>query len=115
AFRYAPGPQCYSSPDGKTTAKPGDWLPRRLTGAPTPWQWRRGILDSVAEPYRRQGCVGRTAGVRAMSEQRVVYQFPISHYCEKTRWQLDHKGMPYQIRNLLPGAHRLFTRTRAGV
>ncbi|KAF0805113.1 glutathione S-transferase [Alcanivorax sp. S71-1-4] len=50
-----------------------------------------------------------------MSDQRVVYQFPISHYCEKTRWQLDHKGMPYKVRNLLPGTHRLFTRTRAGV
>ncbi|WP_101674591.1 glutathione S-transferase family protein [Alloalcanivorax mobilis] len=41
-----------------------------------------------------------------MSE-RILYQFPISHYCEKSRWQLDHKGLEYRIRNLLPGPHRL--------
>lgn len=50
-----------------------------------------------------------------MIDQRVVYQFPISHYCEKTRWQLDHKGLSFRTRNLLPGAHRLFSRLRAGV
>ena len=37
---------------------------------------------------------------------RVLYQFPISHYCEKVRWHLDFKGVPYRIRNLLPGFHR---------
>lgn len=50
-----------------------------------------------------------------MADQRVVYQFPISHYCEKTRWQLDRKGLSYRTRNLLPGGHRLFSRLRAGV
>jgi glutathione S-transferase len=34
-----------------------------------------------------------------------LYQFPISHYCEKVRWALDYKGLDYQIINLLPGAH----------
>lgn len=38
---------------------------------------------------------------------RILYQFPISHYCEKSRWQLDHKGLDYRVRNLLPGPHRL--------
>ncbi len=34
-----------------------------------------------------------------------LYQFPISHYCEKVRWALDYKGLEYRIVNLLPGAH----------
>lgn len=34
-----------------------------------------------------------------------LYQFPISHFCEKVRWALDYKGLDYRIINLLPGAH----------
>lgn len=34
-----------------------------------------------------------------------LYQFPISHYCEKIRWALDYKGLDYEIVNLLPGLH----------
>jgi glutathione S-transferase len=34
-----------------------------------------------------------------------LYQFPISHYCEKIRWALDYKGLDYKIVNLLPGSH----------
>jgi len=34
-----------------------------------------------------------------------LYQFPISHFCEKVRWALDYKGLDYRIVNLLPGAH----------
>lgn len=34
-----------------------------------------------------------------------LYQFPISHYCEKARWALDYKGLPYTQINLLPGSH----------
>lgn len=34
-----------------------------------------------------------------------LYQFPISHYCEKIRWALDYKGLDYTIVNLLPGSH----------
>jgi len=34
-----------------------------------------------------------------------LYQFPISHYCEKARWALDYKGLPYTQVNLLPGSH----------
>jgi len=34
-----------------------------------------------------------------------LYQFPISHYCEKARWALDYKNIPYKVKNLLPGPH----------
>ncbi|CCK75241.1 MAG: glutathione S-transferase family protein [Oleispira antarctica] len=36
---------------------------------------------------------------------RVLYQFPISHYCEKVRWAMDYKGLDYKLKNLLPGLH----------
>jgi glutathione S-transferase len=38
--------------------------------------------------------------------ERTLYQFPISHFCEKTRWNLDAKGLNYDIQNLVPGPHR---------
>ena len=34
-----------------------------------------------------------------------LYQFAVSHYCEKARWALDHKGINYSIVNVLPGPH----------
>jgi glutathione S-transferase len=34
-----------------------------------------------------------------------LYQFPISHYCEKIRWALDYKQLDYQKVNWLPGLH----------
>lgn len=34
-----------------------------------------------------------------------LYQFPISNYCEKARWALDIKELPYRKVNLLPGPH----------
>jgi glutathione S-transferase len=34
-----------------------------------------------------------------------LYQFPISHYCEKIRWALDYKGLKHKTVNLLPGLH----------
>lgn len=34
-----------------------------------------------------------------------LYQFPISHYCEKVRWALEYKRLPYTKINLLPGSH----------
>jgi glutathione S-transferase len=36
---------------------------------------------------------------------RVLYQFPISHYCEKIRWAMDYKGLDYTLKNLVPGLH----------
>ncbi len=40
-------------------------------------------------------------------KERILYQFPISHFCEKTRWNLDAKGLPYVVRDLVPGVHLL--------
>ncbi|WP_410210113.1 glutathione S-transferase family protein [Aquirhabdus sp.] len=37
--------------------------------------------------------------------KRILYQFPLSLYCEKTRWNLDAKGLNYTCRDLLPGPH----------
>ena len=37
--------------------------------------------------------------------KRILYQFPLSLYCEKTRWNLDFKGLDYSCNNLLPGLH----------
>ncbi len=34
-----------------------------------------------------------------------LYQFAISHYCEKVRWALDYKGLSHEVINLLPGQH----------
>lgn len=34
-----------------------------------------------------------------------LYQFAISHYCEKVRWALDYKGLSYEVISLLPGQH----------
>ncbi|WP_174873541.1 glutathione S-transferase family protein [Vogesella oryzae] len=34
-----------------------------------------------------------------------LYQFRFSHFCEKARWALDYKTLPYQVVNLLPGFH----------
>lgn len=50
-----------------------------------------------------------------MSHSRILFQFPVSHYCEKSRWHLGHKGLEFSERNLLPGPHRFFTRRYAGM
>lgn len=50
-----------------------------------------------------------------MTDQRILFQFPVSHYCEKSRWHLIHKGLEFRERNLLPGPHRFFTRRYAGM
>jgi len=39
-----------------------------------------------------------------------LYQFPISHFCEKIRWTLAFKNIDYEIKNLLPGLHVLKTK-----
>lgn len=47
--------------------------------------------------------------------QRQLFQFPLSHYCEKTRWHMDYKGLSYSTHNIFPGIHRARTRKLAGV
>lgn len=34
-----------------------------------------------------------------------LYVFAISHYCEKARWALDHHGIDYALRHVMPGPH----------
>lgn len=34
-----------------------------------------------------------------------LYQFPISHFCEKARWALDYKNLEHSKVNVLPGLH----------
>jgi glutathione S-transferase len=43
-----------------------------------------------------------------------LYQFPISHYCEKIRWVLEHKGIAYAVKNQFPGPHAFTNRRRVG-
>jgi glutathione S-transferase len=43
-----------------------------------------------------------------------LYQFRVSHYCEKVRFALSYKGVPYQEHNLLPGLHHRRTNSLAG-
>lgn len=38
-----------------------------------------------------------------------LYQFAISHYCEKIRWALKYKNLKYTTINLTPGLHALTT------
>ncbi len=37
----------------------------------------------------------------------VLWHIEVSLYSEKARWALDYKGIPYELRAPLPGAHRL--------
>lgn len=45
---------------------------------------------------------------------RILYQFPLSHFCEKARWLLDHKELDYTAQNLTPGLHRFMIHFRTG-
>ncbi|OTG66432.1 glutathione S-transferase family protein [Acinetobacter silvestris] len=45
---------------------------------------------------------------------RTLYQFPLSHYCEKARWLLDHKELDFIAHNLMPGVHRAFSQLKTG-
>ena len=47
-------------------------------------------------------------------KERLLYQFPLSHYCEKTRWNLDAKRLPYAVRDLIPGIHILVAKRLTG-
>ncbi len=42
-----------------------------------------------------------------------LLEFPHSHYCEKARWALDYKGIPFQPVTLMPGFHMLTVRKYA--
>ena len=40
----------------------------------------------------------------------ILHQFAISHFCEKARWALDFKGLPWRANTLVPGLHVRTTR-----
>lgn len=40
-----------------------------------------------------------------VSMETTLWHISISHYSEKARWALDHKGVPYRPRAPIPGAH----------
>lgn len=39
-----------------------------------------------------------------------LLEFPHSHYCEKARWALDYKGIPFQAVAIMPGLHMITVR-----
>ena len=39
-----------------------------------------------------------------------LLEFPHSHYCEKARWALDYKGIPFQAVAVMPGLHMITVR-----
>ncbi len=41
-----------------------------------------------------------------------LYQFPISHYCEKSRWALEFKKADFQLINVPPGLHKLMIKRK---
>jgi glutathione S-transferase len=43
-----------------------------------------------------------------------LLEFTVSHFCEKARWALDHKGIRYRVVTLVPGLH-LWTTRRLGL
>jgi glutathione S-transferase len=43
--------------------------------------------------------------MRTMSVELELFQFRYSHYNEKVRWALDHKGLAHKRTDLLPGPH----------
>ena len=45
---------------------------------------------------------------------RTLYQFPLSHFCEKARWLLDYKELDFVAHNLIPGVHRAFAQLKTG-
>ena len=42
-----------------------------------------------------------------------LLEFPHSHYCEKARWALDYKGIPFQTVAVMPGIHMITVRKYA--
>ncbi|MFM2416088.1 MAG: hypothetical protein RL385_811 [Pseudomonadota bacterium] len=61
----------------------------------------------------QQSCLAELAIARAPLYAFIpmkLYTFAISHFSEKVRWALDHAGIPYEERVLLPGLHMLTTK-----
>lgn len=54
---------------------------------------------------RRRGSRPTTTAHGVSAAALTLYQFEISHYCEKARWALEFKGLDYRLVNLVPGPH----------
>jgi glutathione S-transferase len=52
--------------------------------------------------------------LKTQETERRLYQFPLSLYCEKTRWNLDWKKLEYRTVDMMPGAHVLTAWRLAG-
>src|SRR6266511_6184366 len=44
----------------------------------------------------------------------VLWHLKVSHYNEKARWALDHKGIPHLRRAVVPGSHRAIAQRLTG-
>ena len=53
--------------------------------------------DGVRE-WKRSGGLESVKERMDSTHERTLYQFSISHYCEKTRWNLDAKGLTYAVK-----------------
>jgi glutathione S-transferase len=42
-----------------------------------------------------------------------LLEFPHSHYCEKARWALEYKGIPFEAVAIMPGFHMITVRRHA--
>src|SRR5207237_1280936 len=61
------------------------------------------------QPSRRAAPAAR----RACAVLRLI-TIPISHYCEKARWALEHAGLGYREERHVQGFHRLAARRAGG-
>lgn len=52
------------------------------------------------------------AGGASSSDAGVLITFPMSHFCEKARWALDHAGLRYREHGYPPLVHKLAVRPR---
>lgn len=50
-----------------------------------------------------------------MNKPRRLHQFPLSVYCEKARWLLDYKQLPYACVDYVPSLHLIPARLMAGI
>ncbi len=50
---------------------------------------------------------------KAWNPAMKLYQFPISHYCEKARWALQFKNARFQQVNIPPGLHNFIIKRNA--
>lgn len=64
-----------------------------------------------ANPWvNTSGWMTAVSGAASSSEAGVLITIPISHFCEKARWALDHAGLSYREHGYPPAVHRLAVR-----